>query len=66
MAGFCEDLSILSEGCLQAVVGRRQSSVAVQVWSWKLRGYLGGGRVVLHHEHMACVRAKKSGQMQAK
>lgn len=32
---------------------------------WKLRGYLGGGRVVLHHEQMVCVRAKL-GQMQDK
>lgn len=66
MAEFCEDLSILSECCLLAVLGRRQGSVAVQVRSWKLRGYLGAGRVVLQHEQMAYVRPKKSGQMQAK
>lgn len=61
-----QDLSILSECCLQAVVGRRQGSEAVQVRSWKLKGYLGGGRVVFHDEQMACVRLRKSGQMQAK
>lgn len=32
----------------------------------ELRGYLEGGRVVLHDEQMACVRVRKSGQMQAK
>lgn len=47
-------------------MGRRQGSVAVQVRSWKLRGYLRDGKVVFHHEQMACVRVKKSGQTQAK